>query len=92
MSVYDEIKTERDYQDKRWGLVTDDTLNTPWMWASYIGSYATKWMEGSFAPLRVQVTDDFRKKMVKTAALAVAAIESLDRQRAAKGHTFYERA
>lgn len=33
--------------------------------------------------------DAFRKAMVKTAAVALAAIESIDRQRASNGKTFY---
>lgn len=89
--IYSEIESERHYQDTKWGVGTDDTVNTPWMWVSYIAAYATKWMVGTFAPLKRETTYDFRAKMVKTAAIAVAAIESLDRQRAANGHAFYER-
>jgi hypothetical protein len=90
MSVYDEIKAEREYQDKRWGVGSDDTLNTPWMWSSYIGKYATNWMAGTFQPLEGRVVDGFRKSMIKTAAIAVAAVESIDRQRAGGGKTFFE--
>ena len=90
MNIYDEIQKEREYQDGQWGHKTDDTQNTPWMWAAYIALYSTKWMVGTFAPLGPKVTDDFRAKMVKTAALAIAAIESIDRQRAVAGRTFYE--
>ena len=89
MSIYDEIKTERDYQDGKWGHVADDTLNTPWMWSAYISGYATKWMAGTFLPLDRSVTDDFRRMMIKVAALAVAAVESVDRQRTS-GKTFFE--
>ena len=90
MSIYDEIKAERDYQDERWGHDIDDAFNTPWMWCAYIVQYATKWMVGTFAPLGQKTVDDFRTKMVKTAALAIAAIESIDRQREHDGKTFYE--
>lgn len=31
VDIYAEIEKERAYQDKRWGVKTDDTLNTPWM-------------------------------------------------------------
>jgi hypothetical protein len=92
MSVYDEIKKEREYQDGKWGHETDDTLNTPWMWASYIGQYATKWMRGEFLPVSVDTTNTFRTCMIKVAAIAVAAIESIDRQRASAVKTFYEQA
>ena len=90
MTVYDEIKKEKEYQDKRWGTTTDDTLNTPRMWVAYITRYSTKWMVGTFSPLGKETTDNFRKMMVKVATLAVSAIESLDRQRVKDGKTFYE--
>jgi hypothetical protein len=90
MSVYDEIKQERDYQDNRWGHEIDDTLNTPWMWAAYINAYSTKWMSGTFTPLGESVVDKFRAAMIKTAALAVAAVESIDRQRNEKQKAFFE--
>ena len=90
MSIYDEIKTERDYQDGKWGHKADDELNTPWMWAAYIAKYSTNWMRGTFLPLGKDASDGFRTAMIKVAALAVAAIESLDRQRASVGKPFYE--
>lgn len=90
MSVYEEIKSERDYQDKKWGHTADDTLNTPWMWAAYIARYATNWMKGTFLPIGTSATEDFRESMVKVAAIAVAAVESLDRQKVAAGKAFFE--
>lgn len=89
-NIFDEIQKERGYQKDRWGNEADDTQNTPWMWAAYITQYATRWMAGTFLPLGGDVTTTFRNCMVKVACLAVAAIESVDRQRAAKGKTFYE--
>lgn len=90
INIYDEIKKERDYQQDRWGNVSDDTLNTPWMWVAYIVQYAGSWMSGSFLPLSKDSVDSFRKAMIKVATLAIAAIESVDRQRAANSKTFYE--
>lgn len=89
LTVYDEIAEERAYQEGLWGNEADDVLNTPWMWASFIGFYATKWMNG-FHPFSRDKTDEFRKCMVKVAAIAVAAVQSIDRQRAENGRTFYE--
>jgi hypothetical protein len=89
-SIYKEIVAERTYQKERWGNEVDDTVNTPWMWAAYIAGYATKWMGGTFLPLSTKTTDAFREGMVKVATLAVAAIESVDRQRANNNKTFYE--
>ncbi len=88
--IFDEIEAERAYQDGRWGHETDDTMNTPWMWAAYIASYATKWMTGHFLPLRTGTVNAFRISMIKTAAISVAAVESIDRQRARNGRAFYE--
>lgn len=87
--VLDDIRNERKYQVEKWGNGSDDTRNTPWMWVAYIASYATKWMSGKF---RVDSNDAnaFREKMIKTAAIAVAAVESLDRQRSQTGKAFYE--
>lgn len=89
-SIYKEIVAERTYQKEKWGDKVDDTLNTPWMWAAYISQYATKWMAGTFLPLKADVTDAFRKSMIKVATLAIAAVESVDRQRANNERTFYE--
>lgn len=88
--VYEEIKAERSYQNDRWGTASDDSRNTPWMWAAYIAQYATKWMRGSFAPILSEETNAFRTCMIKVASIAVAAVESIDRQRAERGQTFFE--
>jgi hypothetical protein len=88
--ILEELRAERDYQVGKWGTSVDDSENTPWMWAAYIGQYATRWMVGTFMPLKPDVTDQFRKCMVKVATLAIAAIESVDRQRQNSGGTFYE--
>lgn len=90
LDIYAEIRAERDYQDKRWGTKTDDTLNTPWMYVAYITQYAGRWMQGTFMPLSCETTDRFRESMIKVAAIAIAAVESLDRQRAENGAAFYE--
>lgn len=87
--IFGEVDRERDYQTDKWGVEADDTKNTPWMWTSYVCQYATKWMTGLFTTPTKSV-DLFRSMMIKVAATAVAAVESLDRQRAANGTAFYE--
>lgn len=89
MSVYDEIRTERDYQLGRWGNQEDLTVNTPNDFMSYIVHYGTRWFNGGFAPYPSETVDDYRKSMIKVAALAVAAIEALDTQRET-GPAFFE--
>lgn len=90
LPVYAEIQAERDAQVARWGNTSDDTNNAPNDWVSYISHYATNWFGNQFPPYATEVVDDFRTSMIKTAALAIAAIESIDRQRAGTGKTFYE--
>lgn len=70
MSIYDEIKTERDYQDGKWGTLFDDK-NSPDNWVFYIIGYL-----GNLYRER----QPFRIVMLKVAALAVASIEAYDRK------------
>lgn len=88
--IYGSIRQEREYQVGKWGNDADDNLNTPNDFVSYINAFSTKWFPGGFAPYTTETVDAFRESMVKVAALAVAAIESVDRQRDEAGHTFYE--
>lgn len=89
-SIFNEITEELSYQEKRWGTKADDTINRPNDWVAYISHYATKWFTGGFAPYSDMGVNGFRKSMIKVAALAVAAVKSLDRQRENKGSAFYE--
>lgn len=89
-TIYDEIKSERKYQTHKWGNETDDTMNEPNDFVSYIGAYMSKWFPGGFVPYTTETVDEFRKSMIKVASIAVAAVESIDRQREEGGHTFYE--
>jgi energy-coupling factor transporter ATP-binding protein EcfA2 len=89
--IFTEVNAERRYQTDKWGIAADDTQNTPWMWVSYITQYATKWMTGLFH-VPTSSADLFRTAMIKTATTAIAAVESLDRQRARNGRAFYETA
>jgi len=89
MSIIDEICAERAYQIAKWGNKIDDTKNTPWMWTAYIASYASQWMCGKFA-LNREDTVNFRTAMIKVATIAIAAVESLDRQQEENGKAFYE--
>lgn len=68
-TIYTEIDGERDYQDKKWGGSTFDDTQTKQQWEEYIMQYAV----GERGPA------SFRARMIKVAALAVAAIESHER-------------
>jgi hypothetical protein len=70
--IYDEIDGERYTQDKKWGHEFDDK-KSPYDWMGYIIKYATG--ENKLP----KTTRQFRKQMIQTAALAIAAIEAIDR-------------
>ena len=88
--VFNEILEELKYQDAKWGHEVDDTKNKPTDWVTYICHYAARWFDNTFPPYRPITVDDFREDMIKTAALAISAVESLDRQRKEKGKPFYQ--
>lgn len=90
MNIYDEIRNERDYQKKRWGDEADVKVNTPNDFVSYIAHYSTRWFDGGFTPYPKETIDKYRTQMIKTAALAVAAVEALDRQHKDGGSAFFE--
>lgn len=74
--IFEEIRIERNAQDAKWGEEFDDG-NSPYHWAAYIAQYATRNLIGD---PRAASEAAFRGDMVKVAALAVAAIESIDRR------------
>ena len=76
--ILGEVEAERSVQDAKWGTAFDDK-NTPYNWSAYIGQYSTRHLIGD--PTKVSEAE-FRADMVKVAALAVAAIESIDRRKA----------
>jgi len=71
-AVLDEIVREREYQDAQWGVKFDDanTLND---WVAYIMNYAATATVMDASP------EKQRRSMLKAASLAVAAVETLDR-------------
>lgn len=74
MTIFDEIKAERDAQDAEWGGASHDDSHTNWDWVAYLTKHLGKAVVWPFN------WDVFRKQMVRVAALAVAAIEWVDRQ------------
>lgn len=84
------IDQERDYQVNKWGTAFDDNQNTPNDFVSYISHYSTKWFNGGFAPYDAETVAKFKQSMIKVAAIAAAAVESLERQVYNNGKPFYE--
>ena len=81
-SILNEIREERQHQDKKWGGPDHDDRHSPYAWAAfltvYLGQAVSDFVNESGRPdsqLR-----KFRFNMVKVAALAVAAIEVVDRK------------
>jgi hypothetical protein len=72
MSILDEIRAEREYQNTQWGVTFDDrnTLND---WSTFICMYSGRAADINSTP------EDQRKYFLKTATLAVAALEAFDR-------------
>lgn len=73
--VIADVIAERQYQDAKWGGAAHDATEGNDDWVRYVVEYATG--QGRAADY------DFRKRMVKAAALAVAAVEAFDRKRPA---------
>ena len=73
-----DIENERDYQLTKWGPRADLEINRPNDFVAYIAHHSTRWFKGGFSPYSRETLEDFRQQMVKVAALAVAAIESVD--------------
>lgn len=70
--IFLEIREERFRQDEQWGGTAHDDLRTIGDWLEYIDLQLSKCC----------IWDNQRQAFVKIAALAVAAIESLDRKSA----------
>ena len=70
-----DIINERARQDSKWGGQPSDDKHTPEKWVSLICDYAgwSRVLSG------MGNYDKYRKRMVQVAALAVAAVQSLDR-------------
>jgi hypothetical protein len=69
--VHDEIRAERARQDSQWGGPAHDATHHPSDWLRYIEKQMRKCRASNTA-------EDKRTRFVKIAALAAAAIESMD--------------
>ncbi len=80
--IFAEISGERDFQRKiGYSGIVDDDNNSVNDWVTFITRYSTTWFRHGLPPYnRNEVLTNFRKSMIKTAALAVAAIEWTDRK------------
>lgn len=75
-NVISEIFTERKRQDQKWGGASHDDNHSTFEFVQWIKAYAD-WARMMFSMKSYNKT---RKRLIQVAALAVAAIESLDRK------------
>jgi hypothetical protein len=68
--ILHEVDDERMRQDRQWGGIKHDDKHTPADWVLFIIAHANKAIRH----------DNYRERMLKVAALAVAAVESYDRK------------
>lgn len=78
-SPFDEIADERAKQVAAFGTA-DDALSLG-EWAALISHYATRHVAGDLRGINVA---KFREDMVKVGALAVAAVDAIDRKAASR--------
>ena len=74
--VLEQDKTERARQDEKWGGSANDDKHTIAEWVNLIKAYAD-WAE---VMQGMGSLDKARNRLVQVAAMAVAAVESVDRQ------------
>ncbi len=79
-ATWREIQHERARQDQKWGGPGHDDQHTDHDWIVYLTKHLGKAVVWPFAPYR------FRYQMIRVAALAVAAVEWVDRNFLAKKH------
>ncbi len=71
--VLETVAQEREWQDKEWGGPTHDDQHNSHDWIAFIVRQAGRAVMWPFDSL------NFRKQMIRVAALAVAAVEWVDR-------------
>lgn len=71
--VFGEIRSERRRQDEQWGGPDHDDEHSPQEWAQFLHK---QWLAAAH---EAELGGDYRGRLVKIAALAVAAAESYDR-------------
>lgn len=73
-----QVHNEREAQDDKWGGADHDDRHKPGDWTRFIVRQLGAAEEG----IDVHHWDEWRRQMVQVAALAVAALETIDRKRA----------
>lgn len=80
--ILQEIREERKHQDAKWGGPAHDDEHSMYVWVGFISYYLGQSLSSAIKEYgsvkhRYQI---FRYHMVKVAAIAVAAVQSIDRK------------
>ena len=78
-SVLDEVAVERERQDQKWGGPQHDNHHSVNVWERLIDAYNGKHSPGFAEQMAKAGSMPWRERFVKIAALAVAAVEFIDR-------------
>ena len=82
MTVYDEIQQERERQVNKWGVQNHKPIEYLSILMEEVGEVAREALENHFTDFYPPHTlDNYRKELIQVAAVAVAMIESLDRNK-----------
>jgi len=82
MTVYDEIRQERERQVNKWGVQNHKPIEYLSILMEEVGEVAREALENHFTDFYPPHTlDNYRKELIQVAAVAVAMIESLDRNK-----------
>ncbi|MCK5609395.1 hypothetical protein KAR91_46410 [Candidatus Pacearchaeota archaeon] len=76
LNIVNEVISERNRQDKKWGGAEHDDKHAPSEFVQWIEDYAG-WARMMSSMLSY---DRARKRLIQIAALAIAAVESIDRK------------
>lgn len=77
--VRGDVETERTRQDKKWGEQNHDVFK----WITILVEEVGEAAEAALC----QRSESYREEMIQVAAVAIAAVESLDRQKTMKKDT-----
>jgi hypothetical protein len=80
-----DIAVEREHQDKQWGGNGHDDAHETLDWFEYIDQQIDKSIQENFGFTNEKNIAKFgRPRLIKIAALAIAAVESIDRREVLK--------
>lgn len=80
VNILEEVLIERERQDNLWGQQDHDPFKWTTILLEEVGEVAKAALEASDSKYGSNTLDDYRAELIQVAAVAVSAIESLDRQ------------